>query len=263
MRKQVGDPAFAPPVFNQVPLAHAVDARSKMFEAQVSQVVAAGDQEMIVGVMANAGESACFPDNPTVEFDDLRTELQGSWRLRHQVEESWRVGPGGERDRAQVFTGDQRAIGQVRQGYSLKRGEAVFITLALERRRELPFTRQPQAQAWLNVIAGESLGIHHARAPVEYPDQVITKAQVAGGLRGGLVADGVEQDRDLAHAVRHIALDAKRLELVALPFQFLAVGSLNSQAPHVVDGTIRSVGSGHPLGIPKFEPASLARNLDS
>ena len=77
MRKQVGDPALAADVFDQVSLAHAVDARRQVLEPQVSQIIAAGDQEMIVGIMADAGELARLPDNPAVQLDDFRAELEG------------------------------------------------------------------------------------------------------------------------------------------------------------------------------------------
>ena len=145
MRQQVGDPALAPEVINQVALVHAIDARGQVLEPQVSQLIAARDQEMILGVMANAGELACLPDDPAVQLDDLGAELEGRGRFRHHVQEGRRVRPGCKWDRPHVFTGDQRGIGQVGERYGLERGKPVLVLPALERRREPPLRRQPQS----------------------------------------------------------------------------------------------------------------------
>ena len=64
-------------VVDQVSLAHAVDARCQVFEPEVSQIIAAGDEEVIIRVMANAGELACLPDDPAVQLDDSWAELEG------------------------------------------------------------------------------------------------------------------------------------------------------------------------------------------
>ncbi len=55
---------------------------------EVSQVVAAGDQEMIVGVMAGAEELAGLPDNPAVDLDDFGAELEGTGRFRDHVKDA-------------------------------------------------------------------------------------------------------------------------------------------------------------------------------
>ena len=82
-------------------------------------------------------------------------------------------------------------------------------------------------------------------------------------LLGGLVANRVEQHGDFADALRHLAFDTIKLELVALPCEALAIQRLNLQAAHILDRSVRSVRSGHPLRIPELELAWLAGYLDS
>ena len=120
-----------------------------------------------------------------------------------------------------------------------------------------------RAQACLDVIAREAFGIDDACAPVDDSHQIVAVGQMAGCLLGGLVANRVEEDGDFADAFRHVAFDTKKLELVALPFEALAVGCLNAQATHVLNRPVRPVRSGHPLRVPELELARLAGNLDS
>ena len=52
--------------------------------------------------------------------------------------------------------------------------------------------RQPQAKVHSDVVARGAFGVEQAGAPVDDSHRGVAVAQVAGGLDGGFVADGVE-----------------------------------------------------------------------
>ena len=65
--------------------------------------------------MAGAEHRAGLSDDPAVERHDFRADLEGRRRLRDQIQEGRRIGPGVERDSPQVLAGDHRAVDQVRE----------------------------------------------------------------------------------------------------------------------------------------------------
>ena len=150
---------FRTAVFDQVTLAHAVQARREVFEPEVSELIAACDQEMIVGIMASARKLAGLPDNPAIKIDHFGLELEGGRRFGYNVRpRGLRVGPARKWNCPQVFAGDQRAVSQVRERYRLKRREAVFQSLTLKARREFPLGGKPKCQTCVDVIAWKPSG---------------------------------------------------------------------------------------------------------
>src|SRR5262249_43557584 len=99
----------------------------------------------------------------------------------------------------------------------------------------------------------EAFGIHEAGAPVDDPDEFIAVAQMARCVLGRLVANRVEDNGHFADALGYGALNAIELELVALPFEALAVGGLDGQPPDILHGSVRTVRSRHPLRVPDLE----------
>ena len=76
MRDEVGDPALAVGGVDEVALADAVDARGEVLQAQVAQLIAAGDQEVELGVVAGAEHRTGLADHPAVQVHDVGPQFQ-------------------------------------------------------------------------------------------------------------------------------------------------------------------------------------------
>ena len=121
MRDEVGNPALAPGVVDQVSFAHSVDAAPEVLQPVQAQVVAARHQKMKLGVMARSKKRTSFLDHPAVQFDDIGPDLDRGGRFRNQVHERRRVLARVERDRPQVNAGNQRIVDQLIERDRLER----------------------------------------------------------------------------------------------------------------------------------------------
>ena len=157
-----------------------------------------------------------------------------------------------------MLAGDQGRIGQRIQRDRRERDQPVLDSLRLQGRGELPLLRQPQRELHASFLGGRPLGIEQAGGQVDDPHRGVAIAQVAAGLGGRRVADGVELGPDLVDARGDLARHPIELDLVAAPGDRLALRRLQPQAADRVQGAAGGVRPGNPLGIPERKRTRLA-----
>ena len=89
MREQAG-PAFAQFLIDQHPLRRAVVARLVMFQAEVGDLIAQREEEIVFVEMMRAEQRFFFRDQFGKEFDVFRLYLKGRGGIRHNIETTGR-----------------------------------------------------------------------------------------------------------------------------------------------------------------------------
>ena len=92
---------------------HAVQAAREVFQPEVTEVVAAGDQEVILGIVASPEQGTRLPHHPSVQARHLAFHLERVGRFRGDVEIGLGVRSRLQLHRGEVLAGDQRAVDQV------------------------------------------------------------------------------------------------------------------------------------------------------
>ena len=131
VRCEIRKVVFSGPIF----------ARFVVLDAEVRELIAKRQEEVVLPVVGCAEQSSSFSNNPPIFFDDRRRRVQSFVTVRRDLKIVGRRSSWSELDSPEMTACKHRRIHKGRQGNGLELDGIAVGCLNRERRTELPIAR--------------------------------------------------------------------------------------------------------------------------
>ena len=220
-----------------------------MFEAEVRDVIAEGEEEVVVAIMTCAEEDAGFGDDVGEAFLDGGRDGERGFTVGDEVELVVDGLAGGrEVDDAVVLAFDDGRVDEEVEGDGLKGDVIAGLGVDGEGGAEFPAVGEDEGGAVGELGGGRAGGVEGDFVPLE--DEELVGGGEAGGL--DVVVGGVE----VGDAGGDVEVEGVDVEEVALPGDFFSFGS-EVEAGEAGDGAVGAVLAGDPLGVVEGEGSGV------
>ena len=157
---------FPSVLFHQRPLFDPAVIRFVMLQSEMRDVIAQGQQEVVVGVVPRAKQNSRLLHQVPIMFPDFFRSIERGGAVGCKIEFRGRIF-GAERHHLQILARDDRTIHQHGQRNGRKMNVAARLIGNMQRRPKLPSRGQPQARAIRKLIGTVAGGIEQQRVPVD------------------------------------------------------------------------------------------------